>query len=693
MTIVGDNPIREPSEDRLGRAALAESLAKQIQRADASEGLVVGVLGPWGSGKTSFVNLVRHYLTSEDVPVLSFNPWMFSGTEHLVQAFFSELAAHFRFRRELRNIGKVLVNYGELLSVAPVVGPWAALASLVSRAWSCFARLWRRSRPKRSPIETTRDRIRKALVERQEGPLVVILDDLDRLTVDEVRDVFRLVRLTANFPKIIYVLAFDRRQVEKALQQDDLAGREYLEKIVQLVRDLPEVSHEVLLYELTAAIGESLADIDDPGPFDSDAWGRVLFGVVMPLVGNVRDVRRYCASIRGTVTDLEGAICQQDVLALEAIRIFAPDVLAQFRDAMEVVTSSLKPRVEIDASSSDTARQRVEQIVGSDDSRREVIEALLRNVFPEGGRHLGGMMDFIGGSAREWYQQRRVANTEMFRLYLERVEGQALGMQRLADQALAVMADAEGFQEYMRSLEPNNLRHVVASLETHEGHFRPEQVLPAVTALLNMWPGMPDHRGSLYDPDNRIVVSRVVLRLLETLGPGEEVIATVDAILPQLDTLSAQLELIKIVQYENRSGTRLVQVHDAERMERSFRDRVRDAPADVLAREHDLMPVMHSTRKEASASEPALVVSSDPQVTHAMLESAKQIVRTESVDGRVQDTIHLYWDALIEIYGDEAVLEERIGELRAHLPEGSNDVLELAEKYVGGWRPSDWPER
>ena len=51
-----------------------------------AQGLVVGILGPWGSGKTSFVNLVRHYLTSERVPVRDFNPWLFSGTEHLVQA-------------------------------------------------------------------------------------------------------------------------------------------------------------------------------------------------------------------------------------------------------------------------------------------------------------------------------------------------------------------------------------------------------------------------------------------------------------------------------------------------------------------------------------------------------------------------------------------------------------------------------
>ena len=691
MTIIGDTPIQEPSQDRLGRAALAESLAKQIQQADLSEGLVVGVLGPWGSGKTSFVNLVRHYLTSKDVPVLRFNPWMFSGTEHLVQAFFSELSAHFRFRRELRNIGKVFDKYGEYLSVTPGVGPWAARVSLIRRAYRRVSRLWRRSRPERSPIEVTRDKIRKALIEQQTGPLVVILDDLDRLTASEIRDVFQLVRLTASFPNIIYVLAFDRGQVEKALDQDGLSGREYFEKIVQLVRDLPEISHEVMLDELTAAIGESLAGVDDPGPFDSDAWSRVLFGVVMPLVGNVRDVRRYCASIRGTVTDLQGAICQQDVLALEAIRIFAPDVFAQFRDAVEIVTSSLEPRVELDASTSDTTRQRVERIVGFDDNRREVVKALLEHVFPEGGRHLGGSMAFLGGLAREWYQQRRVANTEMFRLYLERVEGQTLGMQRLGDQAVAVMAEAEHFQGYMRSLGPETLRRVVASLETHEGHFRPEQVVSGVTVLLNVWPTMPEHRGGLFDPDNRIIVSRVVLRLLRTFEPGEEVIAAVDEILPQLETLSGQLELITIVGHKESAGSRLVSTTDAERIERSFRDRVRDATADVLAREHDLMPIMYRTSKEASASEPALVMSPDPRVTCAMLESARQIIHTTSADGRAQRTTHLSWDALTAIYGDEAVLGERIVELRAQLPEGS-EVLELAEKYAGGWRPPEWPD-
>lgn len=687
MTGLGDNPIREPSEDRLGRAPLAASLAQQILDADASEGLVVGVLGPWGSGKTSFVNLVRHDLKSGSVPVLNFNPWLFSGTEHLVQAFFSELTAHVRIRLGLDNVGKMLDDYGDHLSVVPIVGPWPARARLLFRVLG----LWQK--PKKSQIEATRDKIGKAL-ERQAKPIIVMLDDLDRLTAGEIRDIFRLVRLTANFPNIVYVLAFDRHHVEQSLSQDGIAGREYLEKIVQLVLDLPVIAHEVLLDELIAAIDESLSGIDGLEPFDEhmrDVWATVLFHVIMPLIRNLRDVRRYCASIRGAVMDLAGEICLPDLLVLEAIRIFVPDVFTQLRGAVDTVTSPLQAQME-DPGAAEAAGQRVNEIVDSGGSQRDIVKTLLEKVLPEGGRRLPDR-SFLGGSPDEWYQQRRVANTEIFRLYLERREGQALGVQRRGDQALSVMGDAEGFRSHLQSLAPESLRHVIASLETHEGRFRPEQVIPGATVLLNVWPTMPQHRGGFLDLDNRFIVSRVVLRLLDSLDTRDAVISAVDAILPQLETLSAQLELITIVGHRESAGHQLVAVDDARRIERALRDGVRDATVDALAREHDLLSVVYWVQKDASPSEPELIVPSDPRVTRSMLEAARHEVRSTSSGALVQFSARLHWETLVEVYGDEAILRERVAELRAQDPEGLSDLLELAERYLSGWRPPAWPER
>lgn len=126
MTLPGDNPIRSSDDDLLGRVESARAFAKQLLNLDASEGLVVGVLGPWGSGKTSFINLARDELEAR-ADILDFNPWMFSGAEQLVQSFFVEIAAQLKVRPGLAELGEDLQNYGEALSGLgwlPLVGPW-----------------------------------------------------------------------------------------------------------------------------------------------------------------------------------------------------------------------------------------------------------------------------------------------------------------------------------------------------------------------------------------------------------------------------------------------------------------------------------------------------------------------------------------------------------------------------------------
>jgi predicted KAP-like P-loop ATPase len=126
VSVIADNPIRKLEDDVLGRAKVARSFAEQVISLDVSEGVVVGVLGPWGSGKTSFINLTRAYLEGLAVVVLDFNPWMFSGAEQLVESFFVEVSAQLKLRPGLAEVGKDLEDYGETFSGMgwlPLVGP------------------------------------------------------------------------------------------------------------------------------------------------------------------------------------------------------------------------------------------------------------------------------------------------------------------------------------------------------------------------------------------------------------------------------------------------------------------------------------------------------------------------------------------------------------------------------------------
>ena len=99
-SLPGDNPIQDHGDDVLERTVVDDTFARQVLDLGASEGAAVGVIGPWGSGKTSFVNLVRQTFESEDVPVLDFNPWLFNGTEQLVKRFIAELSMELKLRQQ-----------------------------------------------------------------------------------------------------------------------------------------------------------------------------------------------------------------------------------------------------------------------------------------------------------------------------------------------------------------------------------------------------------------------------------------------------------------------------------------------------------------------------------------------------------------------------------------------------------------
>lgn len=99
------------------------------------------------------------------------------------------------------------------------------------------------------------------------------------------------------------------------------------------------------------------------------------------------------------------------------------------------------------------------------------------------------------------------------------------------------------------------------------------------------------------------------------------------------------------------------------------------------------------TKRDADASEDPLTIPSDTVLTLALLRSARSDVRSQSMGSRaVQRFPRLAWDMLIELYGDEATLRERIEALKGSI--GGDDeataLIELADRYASGWRPKDF---
>ena len=120
-----------------------------------------------------------------------------------------------------------MANFAELIAATPV--PYARFGKPAARL----------IRQKKKDVQDIKKKVASRIA-KQSRRILIVIDDIDRLTGEEIRQLFRLVKAVADFPNVLYLLAFDKEVVIKALDEfHGIPGKEYLEKIVQVPFELP----------------------------------------------------------------------------------------------------------------------------------------------------------------------------------------------------------------------------------------------------------------------------------------------------------------------------------------------------------------------------------------------------------------------------------------------------------------------
>jgi hypothetical protein len=686
MDYTSDTPIESAEEDVLGRAPLAETIAGHIQRVDASEGFVIGVLGPWGIGKTSLLNLIKQNLQGEiQAPAFQFNPWLFSESEQLVATFFGELGRQIRvdLNRTAR-LADALESYGESLSVLrhiPVAGP--TIDKVLSGARG-VGKLMKKSG--RDGLLSKRDQLRLILGE-LDHPIVVLVDDVDRLADDEISDVFRLVRLTGNFPNLIYVVAFDRTRVESVFGGGE-QGRRYIEKIVQLAFDMPAVPQAHLRPILFEGLDTVIANGPTTG-LDEARWPDVFQECIWPLISTVRDVKRYLTSLPITLETVGTDVALVDVLALDAVRMFLPDVHDRLVVAAEALTT-----VQGSIGAQDHQAERYGEIITSlveaAGASGQVVEDLIRRVFPAAVHLIGGSrhgVDWLDG----WQSDRRVAHPTILRFYVDRVVTPEMLTIRRAELAFELLTDREAFSSMLQQLDPDDLESVITGLEAFERRYPAEAAIPASSVLLDLYGNLRTERRGVFDMGPEITISRVVLRLLQVLDDPARISEAVETVLLEVRTIFGAWELVRLVGHEENVGQGIVPEEDAVRFEREVIERIAEAEPDELSTEREILwMLMWAYDRDPQVR--VLSTLTSPTVRRKLFLDALTTHHSQQIGSRaLQTETVLYWEPLVAVLGSEEEVSRAIHDIEGD-PTARDDLktaIALAKKYLTGWRPDE----
>ena len=402
-----DRPIKSSREDRFGRSEFAKRIASVIaDRSDASS-IVVGVYGPWGEGKTSVLNMVIEELErlSNSVAV-RFNPWRFRDETQLLDNFFSVLAEKLDARLKTRgeSLSETFKRYSGLLAAIPYVKEVAnAVGSLPT-----------------ADLEELKGRLEKVLGEAGTR-IVVVMDDIDRLDKEEIQAVFKLVKLSADFPNTAYVLAFDEQMVSAALAEkygSFEAGRSFLEKIVQVPLRLPPADSEALRRMTFEGI-ETALELAGVELSERQVRNFVrLFGLAFEGgTGTPRLVKRYVNGLTFALPLLKDEVNPVDLLIIEAVRAFYPGLYASIRDNPSAYVGGFF-RMRHRAGKAEEEGQSViaDALKDMTPYDRHAAEQLIKEMFP---RAAGSFGDPSRGSDphSRWTSQKRIASEEYFHRY------------------------------------------------------------------------------------------------------------------------------------------------------------------------------------------------------------------------------------------------------------------------------------
>jgi hypothetical protein len=339
--IDSDAPITgdKKSPDLLNRTGFAKRVATLLVEAPQNTGFAISIEGPWGSGKTSVLNLLERQF--EELPrskrplLVRFNPWIVGTHEKLIQSFLVQLAAKTGTTDHSAagvKAAKELLAYSSLftaLKLIPGVEPFATVVEGVINAVGGAAK--KISDLKELDIERRRKAVVSAL-QQLDHPIIVFIDDLDRLPAFEVFEMIRLVKAVGDFPRVSYVLCYEPGYVTSALTGAGITNAgTYLDKIVQVRISLPATSKSDLAdilnseYEkLPQEARSAFADVDERiQEFYREA--------LRAMLETPRDIRRIFNRLHISEPVCRGEVNLADLIALETLAVKAPSVYEQIR--------------------------------------------------------------------------------------------------------------------------------------------------------------------------------------------------------------------------------------------------------------------------------------------------------------------------------------------------------------------------
>lgn len=675
-----DDPIKTVDDDRLRRAPVAQRAARLIADNHSTESSVVyGLEGPWGSGKSSVVALLTRYLTDAKDSrweVVTFTPWATTGTEGLLSEFFASLATIAPTRKGDKIRG-LMAKYADIAR---------PLASLIPVGGTAFVEASRTLEDRLAkPWNIAFDEMAAALRE-LDTPVLIVVDDIDRLQTNELLDLLKVVRLLGRFPGVDFLLAYDEETLVETLQTPGQGAaskeraRAFMEKIVQYPLSIPPLLTSQIAKMLSTGLTEIVTPERVETSFDKQRFGDVILTTMPRQLATPRAIERFLAQVREQfrahdVDEMDDV----DLILATFLRVRFPDVFSRLQHRKSDLTrlassyGSFSRREEKEANWGDLV-----QTIGEEEDRQDAM-TVLGALFPA-VRNMNQLRVRAGRFAHSDYFDRYLAQTIPDGDIADAVISQALEHAALGDpHYLRSLLTDEDNERVMLALSKIRARYPdVGETDYHEG--------PAGPVTLDLLAHAATIMGQIHDD-----------RLNSLLSSNDQMRYWVATLLRRLLDENPALQIDDALLNCSETHRRAHLLTTARRGLDELRDGTRAALDGALQREIDrILPVLLSDLRagDRSEGEPGTgflydLVADSPRLVELQTQIAGGLTAREFT---IEDVAARFVGLTYIIGGSGHPSSASFaGELFTKVTGVS--ARSTDDRETGGWDDTGWPRR
>ena len=319
-----DEALTDVEDDAFERSESASRAAALIMRTHSWESSTVfGLIGPWGSGKTTFANFICSQILESDSSweIVQFTPWATHDAASMMAEFYAALAS------ALPTSGAEKLK-GALGTLASISTPLAGLVPFIGAPLAGTAEKLGEHLTKQKPWQEAFDEV-ALLLREQKKQILLVIDDVDRLQEHELLTLLKVTRLLGRFPGVQYLLAYDDETIFRTLEAATSAlpnsgsGQQFMEKIVQYPLVVPPLTQTQMLRRLNGGIEH--ARKTSQRTQGSEYRVSEAFDVFRNQLRTPRAIDRYSAQLAHSLAMLSSEeVNDEDVMLLTLLKVAFP---------------------------------------------------------------------------------------------------------------------------------------------------------------------------------------------------------------------------------------------------------------------------------------------------------------------------------------------------------------------------------